>query len=793
MARSTYVFGEYRLDPSRREILHGDAIVAVSPPVFDCIAYLIQHRDRAVGRDELISAVWGRTEVKDDLLAQTLVRARRAVGDTGNEQRAIRTIPRFGYRWTAAVESVEEASPAAPAPEAVLAPEMLPPAVIAPGASSPATAAPPTSTFVRRPPRRLVTALLLLCIGIAAGVWLVASKRQHQSMPTSTTVAANGGEVYVVLPVEIAQPARETAWIRLGAMDYIATILREQGHLRVLPSEAVMRLIGAREPAQLDAAELERLRTAAGAAYILTPRATPTANGWRVALDIDRDGHRASYAAAGADPLEAATHVSSMFLSGLGVPSQADEAGATPAVEAAQRIGAAVLAADLVEARRLIGQLPDAVRAAPEVQLVVGKVALRGGHVDEAAAIFTPLAAASALTPVQRTLAHLGLGAVAVHRRDFDEAEREYTAAITALGGRDDPYLRGLVYIGLGVADGGRGRTESALTDFGRARVEMERAGNWVNIADIDVDMAEVEANRGRHAAALVLFDRAIVGLDEFGAKDHLAIALLNKTTSQLALLDLAGAAAGSERAWEIAGTLHNRTLLHRAAAIRVRALLTVGQLDAAAKVLDLVDPAGTEDPELAVLRGRLAFERGDVAAARQRATDAIERFGAPVASPGAPADATELVLFSLDALRGGGGFAPVSRLVAKLHAGPAQSAAARLDVALALAAAELQGAAGDPSTPVGYAAAFAAAERNGEPDLVVVAGVAQLRYLIAQHSLDEAMNVLGRLRAYTGRDYATARAATAVYQARGERSLAEANAAQARSLAGERDPQRPL
>ena len=792
MARSTYVFGEYRLDPSRREILHGDAIVAVSPPVFDCIAYLIQHRDRAVGRDELISAVWGRTEVKDDLLAQTLVRARRAVGDTGNEQRAIRTIPRFGYRWTAAVESVEDASPAAPVPDAGLVPEVLPPAANAPAESSPPAAAPPANTFVQRPPHRLVAALLLLCIGIAAGVWLVASKRQHQSVATSAAVAANG-EVYVVLPVEIAQPARETAWIRLGAMDYIATILREQGHLRVLPSEAVMRLVGAREPAQLDTAELERLRTAAGAAYILTPRATPTANGWRVVLDLDRDGHRASYAAAGADPLEAATHVSSMFLSGLGVPSHADEAGATPAVEAAQRIGAAVLAADLVEARRLIDQLPDAVRSAPEVQLVVGKVALRGGHVDEAAAIFTPLAAAQALTPVQRTLAHLGLGAVAVHRRDFDEAEREYSAAITALGDRDDPYLRGLVYIGLGVADGGRGRTESALTDFGRARVEMERAGNWVNIADIDVDMAEVEANRGRHAAALVLFDRAIVGLGEFGAKDHLAIALLNKTTSQLALLDLTGAAAGSERAWEIAGTLHNRTLLHRAAAIRVRALLTVGQLDAAAKVLDIVDPAGTEDPELAVLRGRLAFEKGDIAAARQRAADAIERFGAPVASPGAPADATELVLFSLDALRGGGGSAPVSRLVAKLRAGPAQSAAARLDVALALAAAELQAAAGDPSTQVGYAAAFAAAERNGEPDLVVVAGVAQLRYLIAQHSLDEAMNVLGRLRAYTGRDYATARAAAAVYEARGERSLAAANAAQARSLAGERDPQRPL
>lgn len=68
----------------------------LSPIVFDCIAYLIQHRDRAVGRDELVAAVWGRTSVSDAVMGKTILIARRAIGDTADEQRFLRTVPRFG-------------------------------------------------------------------------------------------------------------------------------------------------------------------------------------------------------------------------------------------------------------------------------------------------------------------------------------------------------------------------------------------------------------------------------------------------------------------------------------------------------------------------------------------------------------------------------------------------------------------------------------------------------------------------------------------------------------------------
>src|ERR1700754_4616447 len=107
MADRRYRFGRFRVSAATRELADGAHAIELPARAFDCLVYLIEHRDRAVGRDELIAAVWGRADVSDALLGQAVLKARRAVADTGDEQNAIRTVPRFGYRWVAEVE-VEE-------------------------------------------------------------------------------------------------------------------------------------------------------------------------------------------------------------------------------------------------------------------------------------------------------------------------------------------------------------------------------------------------------------------------------------------------------------------------------------------------------------------------------------------------------------------------------------------------------------------------------------------------------------------------------------------------------------
>ena len=104
----TLVFEDYRLDPARRELSHAGAVVATTPKVFDLLVYLVRNRARVVSRDDLLQIVWQGRIVSESTLASHINAARKAVGDSGNEQRLIRTVARKGFRF------VGEASEIAP-------------------------------------------------------------------------------------------------------------------------------------------------------------------------------------------------------------------------------------------------------------------------------------------------------------------------------------------------------------------------------------------------------------------------------------------------------------------------------------------------------------------------------------------------------------------------------------------------------------------------------------------------------------------------------------------------------
>ena len=54
-----YRFGRFRLNPQARELFDGASRINLPISTIDCLIYLIEHRDRPVGRDELAAAVWG--------------------------------------------------------------------------------------------------------------------------------------------------------------------------------------------------------------------------------------------------------------------------------------------------------------------------------------------------------------------------------------------------------------------------------------------------------------------------------------------------------------------------------------------------------------------------------------------------------------------------------------------------------------------------------------------------------------------------------------------------------------
>jgi TolB-like protein/class 3 adenylate cyclase len=92
-------FEHFSMDGDRRELRRSDETVPVEPKVFDLLMYLIQHRERVVSRDDLLAAVWKGRIVSDSALATCINAARAAIGDSGDAQRLIKTLPRKGFRF----------------------------------------------------------------------------------------------------------------------------------------------------------------------------------------------------------------------------------------------------------------------------------------------------------------------------------------------------------------------------------------------------------------------------------------------------------------------------------------------------------------------------------------------------------------------------------------------------------------------------------------------------------------------------------------------------------------------
>jgi DNA-binding winged helix-turn-helix (wHTH) protein len=109
-----FCFENHVLDADRRELSRGGETIAVEPQVFDLLVYLVGNRDRVVSKEDLIASVWGGRIVSGIDAHQPHQRGEKALGDSGGEQRLIRTAARKGVRFVGAVRMQDEtAAPAA--------------------------------------------------------------------------------------------------------------------------------------------------------------------------------------------------------------------------------------------------------------------------------------------------------------------------------------------------------------------------------------------------------------------------------------------------------------------------------------------------------------------------------------------------------------------------------------------------------------------------------------------------------------------------------------------------------
>src|SRR5262245_46229265 len=110
-----FVFEDHVLDPDRRELARGSEAIMIGPQVFDLLLHLVRNRERVVTKDNLIDAVWGGRIISDSTLTSHINAVRKAIGDTGEEQRLVRTLARKGYRFVGEVREVAASNQPDPA------------------------------------------------------------------------------------------------------------------------------------------------------------------------------------------------------------------------------------------------------------------------------------------------------------------------------------------------------------------------------------------------------------------------------------------------------------------------------------------------------------------------------------------------------------------------------------------------------------------------------------------------------------------------------------------------------
>lgn len=156
-------FEQFEVRPATREVWRDGRLQPTPPKVFNLLLMLIERRDRVVPKTEILQAVWGRAVVSESVLARTVMKARKAIGDDARAAPLLRTVHRIGYRFVAPAT-------AEPIAEATTVPSAEPPR--GRGARARALARAPADASIALLPIEDAT-------GESDGAWTAQSVRSH--------------------------------------------------------------------------------------------------------------------------------------------------------------------------------------------------------------------------------------------------------------------------------------------------------------------------------------------------------------------------------------------------------------------------------------------------------------------------------------------------------------------------------------------------------------------------------------------------------------------------------------
>jgi len=283
----SYLVGDADIRPDERRVLVGGAPAALGSRAFDLLMCLIAHRDRVVGKGELLERVWPGLVVEEGNLTVHVSALRKLLGPE-----AVATVAGRGYRFAAALVERDTSTP--PAPPAPSPPaDDRPTALALPLPEQPSIAVLPFDNlggnaddgrFIDGVIEDVITELSRF-----KALFVIArnSTFSYQGRPTDVrTIAHDLGVRYVVEGSirRAAQRIRVTAQLvdaTTGAQVWGEKYDRALDDIFAVQEELTQAIVAAIAP-QVDSSEtrrLHRLAAASAGAYALAIRARDLARG----------------------------------------------------------------------------------------------------------------------------------------------------------------------------------------------------------------------------------------------------------------------------------------------------------------------------------------------------------------------------------------------------------------------------------------------------------------------------------------------------------------------------------
>jgi DNA-binding winged helix-turn-helix (wHTH) protein/TolB-like protein len=224
-----YEFGPFRLEPAEHLLLRERQPVALTPKNFDFLVFLVENHGRLVTKQQIMQAVWPGSYVEEANLTVSISWLRKTLGEKEGGRQYIETVPKKGYRFTAAVTKVALATlPKAHASGQGHAAEVVAPIAL--------DAADPT----RRRLSVMIPALAVL-MGLLAGIaYFAYPGRPTAGRPVPASIAQVPRSL-AILPLQNLRHDASNDFLGFSLTDAIITKLGRISELSVRPSSAVQK------------------------------------------------------------------------------------------------------------------------------------------------------------------------------------------------------------------------------------------------------------------------------------------------------------------------------------------------------------------------------------------------------------------------------------------------------------------------------------------------------------------------------------------------------------------------